>query len=341
MIALTSNGPAVIAPDVRRLEIRYTGIYLSDPDKVRFRYRLVPYDADWVEADDRRAAFYQELPSGDYRFDVTSALETAPWNGTVATLSFQVMPQWWQTGWFRFTSACLLLGIGWFAYAARVGFFRREQARHREFSRRLIDAQEHERKRIAGELHDSLGQNLTIVKNRLTLRQLDDETPDSDLDAISALISETIHDTRRISHNLRPYVLDRIGLTRAIEELARLTHESTGLQIETKVDNIDKVLMNENEINLYRVVQESLNNIVKHADASRVTVRVLRREAELQVRVEDDGRGFDPARRHDPQAPLGGMGLNGIEERVRIMGGSVRWISARREGTTMLATVPL
>ena len=183
------------------------------------------------------------------------------------------------------------------------------------------------------------GQNLTVVQNRLTLVGQNGHTAEQDLNAISGLVSEMIGDVRRMSHTLRPYVLDRLGLTRAIEVMVSETSEASGLNIDCRCDEIDDLLERESEINLYRVIQESLNNVLKHADASRATVEVEAVEQRIHVRVEDDGRGFDPSREGDRRV-MGGIGLPGIRERVRIMGGLVEWKSARREGTRMHLEIP-
>lgn len=120
-------------------------------------------------------------------------------------------PLFWQRRAFHGGVALALLGLVFWFYKIRTRQFRRQQVQH-EFSRRLIQAQEQERKRISAELHDSLGQNLTVVKNRLTLQQMEAGEENGSLKEVADLVALTIEDTRRISRNLRPFALDRIGL---------------------------------------------------------------------------------------------------------------------------------
>jgi signal transduction histidine kinase len=141
-------------------------------------------------------------------------------------------------------------------------------------------AQESERQRIAHELHDDLGQNLLVIKNWALMAQQDRGSQKIDviLEEISDTASQTIDEVRRIAYNLRPYQIEEIGLTRAIGGMLRRTGESTEIEIERNLDNIDGVFSPENEINLFRIIQESLSNIVRHSSASRASVAIERRD---------------------------------------------------------------
>jgi signal transduction histidine kinase len=146
----------------------------------------------------------------------------------------------------------------------------------------LIASQESERKRIAAELHDSLGQRLVVIKN-LALMFLRDSAGASakgdalgQIEEISAEASHALGEVKEISYNLRPYQLDRIGLTKALEALARTAAASSSVAFTADIDDIDRFFPQESEINFYRIVQEGVNNIVKHSQASRASVRIQR-----------------------------------------------------------------
>jgi signal transduction histidine kinase len=217
----------------------------------------------------------------------------------------------------------------------------RELLSHLEFTQQLIASQEAERTRIAAELHDSLGQNLLIIKNRAQLA-LTEKTAPADaraqLEGISALASQAIAEVRQISHDLHPYQLDHLGLTRSLEVMIDSTAQASGIVFERKLDAVDNVFSADAATNLYRVVQESLNNILKHSRAKRARIELARDVREVQLRIEDDGCGFK-----NGEVGNGGkgLGLKNIAERVRILNGSLKVDSQPERGTHIEVTIPI
>ena len=333
-----------VPPRGRQVEVHYTGLSFTAPELVRFRYRLEGYDGQWQEAGTRRVAYYQGLPPGRYRFQVIAANNDGVWSEEGAVLGLVVRAAIWQTAWFRASIAGLLAGLALLFYRLRITQLERQQAAQREFSRRLIASQEQERKRIAAELHDSLGQDLLVIKNRAAMAVQSGSAgkPESGhLEEISRVAAQALEEVREISHNLRPYQLDRLGLTRALRGLAGTIAASTGLRCVADVAPVDRLFAPETEINLYRVVQEGLNNIVKHAGATEARVTVERLESRISVRIEDNGRGFDREAGTEATARSGGMGLSGIAERVCMLNGRLRVESAPGRGTRLLIDVPV
>jgi signal transduction histidine kinase len=253
---------------------------------------------------------------------------------------------WWQRfprkeAWLYGISA--LLG-GWVVLRLRRGWVDARLRRTQEaFSRQLLASQEAERKRIAAELHDGLGQQLLIIKNRLYLaqEQVNGNAPAAELEEISQTVSQTIAEVREISHNLRPYQLDRLGLTKAVRATVKKIADSGSLRIESEIGDIDGLFSPEGEINFYRIVQESLNNILKHSAAATARIRIERANGRLTMRIEDDGRGFDSRRTAEDAAPVRGFGLTGLGERVRILGGRFDCASAPGEGTKLTFEIPV
>src|SRR6185295_12932278 len=145
---------------------------------------------------------------------------------------------------------------------ARIQALQRQQVAQHEFSRGLIVSQEAERKRIAAELHDSLGQNLLVIKSRARMAKQAGTGNSSDLDEISKLAAQSIEEVREISQNLRPYQLDRLGLTQALHGLVRKVGESSDLHCTADITPLDRVFSPEGETNLFRIVQEALNNVL-------------------------------------------------------------------------------
>lgn len=335
---LDRSKPIVLPSGRLRLEIGYTALSLTAPERSQFRYRLEGYEPDAVEAGTRRVAYYTNLPPGHYVFRATASNHDGVWNDTGATLDITITAPFWMTWWFRLSAAAGLAAVALVAHRGRIARLNRRQQQHEAFTRQLIDSQEAERARIARELHDTLGQSLVLIKNQaqLGLRQVPDAGGKA-MTEISTMAAQAITEVKEIAYDLRPYQLDRLGLTRALEALTARVATSTGLPVNARLENIDGVLSKEAEITLYRIVQESLNNIVKHAGAAAVDVTIDRDDGAVRAQVRDNGRGFDVAAAR--RAP-GGMGLAGISERAAMLRATLNIASAPGRGTTIAVTIP-
>lgn len=335
----------MLPPNTSRVEFRYTAVNLTSNHKSRFRYRLEGFDKSWVNAGEQHAVAYHGLRPGEYRFQVTAANDYGEWNSPGASLAFTVLPRWWQTLWFRIGGGLIVVGSLWGSRTLKLRQLRRERTRREEFSRRLIQSQEAERKRIAGELHDSLGQNLLIAKNQLYLAEElaahADERIQPKLKQVAYSVGAALDEARAISHQLRPFQLERLGLTKAIRSMIKQTSESTKLPVELHLDSVDALLPPESEVMLYRILQEALSNILKHAHASRVRVLIERVPVGIRMVIEDDGRGFDlDAMMHGERLP-GGLGLTGFEERTSLLRGKYECQSMPGQGTTLTFEIPV
>jgi signal transduction histidine kinase len=210
-----------------------------------------------------------------------------------------------------------------------------------QFAQNLIRSQEEERKRIAGELHDSLGQELLIIKNRAMLgleSNSDSKIILEHLNEISLLSSQAIGEVRQITYNLRPFQLDRVGLTKALESLVARLETSSEMKFKMFVDNIDNLFPKDYEINIYRMVQEGINNIIKHSKATSVVLMVSKDEKEICINVEDNGQGFLVNKNKTENS---GFGLTGINERAHIFGGIVKINSTPGKGTILKIILPI
>jgi signal transduction histidine kinase len=204
--------------------------------------------------------------------------------------------------------------------------------------RRVVEAQELERRRLARELHDETGQALTSIL--LGLKGLEERTGDdasrAAAEELRELVVSTLQDVRRLAVELRPSALDDFGLVAALERLTASFAEQTGIAVDFQTALADQRLPAEVETALYRIVQESLTNVVKHARACRVSILLARKEGAVKVVVEDDGRGFDPA-----ELASDGFGLVGMRERLALIGGRLEVESNPEAGTTIAAEVPI
>jgi signal transduction histidine kinase len=209
----------------------------------------------------------------------------------------------------------------------------------RDALRRIVRGQELERRRLARELHDETGQALTSIL--LGLRAVEDAGNSDDLRQAASdlreLVVATLQDVRRLAVQLRPKALDDFGLVPALERLVQTFSESTDIRVALEAQLGDERLPPEVETTLYRIVQEALTNIVKHAEAANVSILLVRAKGSATLVIEDDGQGFDPDKTRE-----GGLGLVGMRERAELHEGRLRIESAPGgEGATLVIEVPL
>jgi two-component system, NarL family, sensor histidine kinase DevS len=203
--------------------------------------------------------------------------------------------------------------------------------------RRAVAGQELERRRLARELHDETGQALTSIL--LGLGALEEAKSDDELGAavvdLRDLVVATLQDVRRLAVELRPTALDDFGLKAALERLTDNFAEQTGIEVEFETGLGEDRLPSDVETVLYRLVQEALTNVVKHAHAEHVSIVLQRKQGVVSAVIEDDGRGFTDGQSH------GGLGLVGMRERVALVDGSFRIESSPTSGTTLVVEVPV
>lgn len=337
-----SDGGVVVPPGRNRLAIRFTALGLNNASANRFKYQLSGVDADLLDSGTAREAVYHKLPPGRHRFQVIAANSFGGWNLEGATLTVTVLPFWWQTLWFRGGLAALLLGSLGLIRHVQLTQLRRKQARQEEFARQLIEIQETERKRLAGELHDDLGQDLLVIKSRLDTNRLDAEAGGQRglIRELAGSVGSLIRKVREISHTLRPLQLERLGLSSCMRSKVAEVSEATGIPIETDIEDLQDRLSPTIEIGLYRILQEALNNVVKHSDASEVRVALKRHADQVILSVQDDGRGF-LVKEPEETGEAMGHGLAGMAERCRLMGGRWQVRSAPGQGTLIRIEIPV
>jgi signal transduction histidine kinase len=240
----------------------------------------------------------------------------------------------------------LLLVLGSMAYIVRLDrqtrarYVELARSRHalRELSARLVDAQETERRAISRELHDEVGQALgaLLVDIGRLSTTLSGDHPEvkSQLDNLKSVAERTFQSVRNIALLLRPSMLDDLGLAAALEWQGREVSRRSEIEVAVESESVPEDLPDEHKIYIYRLVQEALNNAVRHSGARNAKVVVERLATSIVVRVTDDGRGFDPRRSR-------GMGILGMEERVKRLGGALRVESQPGKGATVTAEFPI
>ena len=335
---LLATSPVVLQPGQSNLELHYTELGLSDPTTAKFRFRLSGIDPGWVNAGSRRVAYYSRMPPGTYHFQVQAASEEgAAWDKAGASETVIVLAPWYRKIWVRVLMLLLVAGTVVLALL-RKQHRNTEALRVRQaYTQKLIESQESERKRIAHDLHDSLGQHLALILNFAHLG-LEREGASRTIDWLDTLKQEAqtaIEEVEAISYNLRPYQLDRLGLTKAVLSLVTALEQAGSVELVSDIEDIDGFFPKELEINFYRIVQESLSNIARHSGAGFAEVRISRNPGHVRMVVRDNGRGFsDP-----PLSSRESLGLIGIVERAEALGGKAIIESAEQVGTTITVSI--
>ena len=273
------------------------------------------------------------------------------WLRTPADVKVLSGPPWWT--WQRTTAligtllAVLSGALLWVHLLRRR--LERQKAAQLAASQQILKRLEDERQRIAANLHDSLGQVLLAIKNQTLLalqRPPDDSAVCERLSEISGATSQALEEVRQITHGLRPYQLDRLGLTQALRATVSRASANSRILFASRVEDIDGVFDKDSEIHVYRIVQEAINNVLKHSAATEAAVVIKKRTtnaltSSVSISIRDNGRGFDvPARRTSQSKDLG-YGLSGIAERVRILGGQMNIDSRPGGGASLNIEIPV
>jgi len=245
------------------------------------------------------------------------------------------------------TMTCLRLQRGYIlsAFLRDISERKRAEEKLRQIPGKILGAQEAERKRVARELHDSVGQILSSVKMRLqTIEQAPLDTDEKEIRPavaqVRSSIGRCIEEVRRIARNLMPGELEDLGLIPAVRSLCAEFREESKLEVKLTHVRIPNQLANDAKLALFRIIQEALSNIVQHAAATRIAVDMARKGSVIKVSITDDGRGFDPQPHASRGSKKPGMGMLNLQARAAVVGGRFRIRSAPGRGTKVEVEVP-
>jgi signal transduction histidine kinase len=221
---------------------------------------------------------------------------------------------------------------------------RRNEEMLRALTHRVVQVQEAERGRVARELHDGITQMLCAIlfhsKALVASLSSRDGPAKGEAMKLREMAGKAAEEVERISHNLRPSVLDHLGLVAALRATSTEFAERTGVSVKLACAPLAARLPADTELALYRILQEALRNVEKHARARHVTVR-LRQRTFVQLAIKDDGIGFDPDHHPAGRNGKGGLGLLSMRERATYVGGALKVKSVRRAGTEIEVRIPL
>jgi ligand-binding sensor domain-containing protein/two-component sensor histidine kinase len=319
------------------LDIQYTSLNLGAADRARFRCWMEGYERDMSPPRDERHAYYGKLPPGRYRFHVTACNEDGVWNKEGSTLAVMVLPPFWQTWWFLTASAVSLLGM----IVGSVHYVSTQKLQRQLAVLRQHEALEGERARIARDLHDQLGANLTQVALLGELAETDKGLP-AEVAEHARQISQTARDTSRaldeVVWTVNPANDTLDGLVNYLCKYAQEYLALAGLRYRLEVSAQLPAIPISPEFrhNVFLVAKEALNNIVKHAHASSAWLRLSLAPGRFMLEIEDDGRGLAPGAQDKAR-----NGLRNMRKRMEDLGGDFAIGPGPTRGTVARIRAPL
>ena len=319
------------------LEFHFTGLSYRAPEKVRFKYMLENMDVEWTEAGARRVAAYHLVSPGEYRFRVTGCNKDGIWNEAGAEVSITVLPHFWQTLWFRLSLAGFFLGM----VVCSVYFV---STRKLQRQMRFIEQQhatEQERGRIARDIHDDMGAQLTEI---LLLNDLARRSRDNAVEREQYLAKQA-HVAQEVARSVDGIIWAVNPLNDTLPRTANylceqvemfLSSSSVRCRLDVLAGLPERSISSDMRHNIFLTVKESLNNVIKHAQATEVLFRLAVDHADLLIAIEDNGKGFAMS-----EVSSFANGLHNMEKRIQDIGGSFVLASAPGQGTRIRIQVPL
>jgi len=333
-VTYVPSGAVTLPPRTTSIEIRYTALSLSQPERAMFRYKLDRSDSDWQEVGTRRDAIYTNLGPGKYVFYVKACNEDGIWNDTGTTMQFTIAPAFYQTWWFRSFYGALGLGILWMVYRYRLN-------RATEELQERMGARMEERERIARELHDTLLQGFQglVLRFQAVMKILPpDQTAHRMMESVLERADEVLLEGRQSVRDIREEGTAGTELSETLvkcgEELARDRTSVFSLTVVGEVQPIGPIVFNES----YRIVREALINAFQHSHAIKIEVDITYSEFSLSLKVRDNGAGIDDAILRKGRS--GHWGLSGMRERAQKIGAQLDIRSHSGVGTEIELRIP-
>lgn len=348
--------------DISNIDLDYTENYftiefasldLRNSSKINYSYKMEGFDKDWVDCGKRRYAGYMNLKGDDYIFKIRASRNDGSWYESQVPLKIRIAAPPWERWYayviyflFAFALVTVIVKIRTRIQNQNIRLLEERQkilAQSKQtltnLIRRFTQLQEEERSYISRELHDGINQTIASIKlgvDRLRMNKTLSKEVVSDLDDIQVHLRAIISEIRNISQNIRPSILDDFGIFSAVENLCREYEMKTGVVVEIKNHDFDGRLGYEVESNLYRMIQESLNNIRKHSEATVVEISFSKKDTLYYISIKDNGVGFNTQNVFTPEFAREHFGLNNIKKRAELIGASFIINSTKGTGTELI-----
>ena len=330
-VQISPTGNIALGPDTAKLELHYGVVLLHSQERIRFRYMLQGFDKNWSEPTADRVAHYTNLPAGKYEFRVAAFEMNNPEAIAEASLGFTQKPHFYRTFWFISFCLLLLAGVVWSIHRFRVG-----QLRGR------FRAVLNERNRLAREMHDTLIQGCVSVSALLeahsSLGHSESDAKQDLMDCARTQLRTTINEARDAVWDLRQASDASASLGPTLHKMTDAVSHEFGVPVECHISGKPFDFHQETRHELLMVVREAIYNAIRHGHPSRVVLEIAFEMNQCQVKVVDDGAGFDPD--EAASLPAGHYGLIGMRERVQRMGGKFVLHSRAGSGTQIVVQLP-
>jgi signal transduction histidine kinase len=338
--ASAASGPVTLASQQSTIGFEFSALSFFSPNTHRYRYRLEGVDQAWNEVDSiRRSVSYATLPAGNYIFRAQAAETPGVWGEPGVSLPIRILSPWWRAPWFLALMGIATCTVIWSGHRVRLGIVQRHEREITALNEQLMKAQEQERIRIAGELHDGVMQEMLAVTMKLGTAKR--RVPmDSDARPILDNIQEQLvgigSDIRQLSHGLHPPILQELGLPDALRGYCEQFSAAAGIPVVCDADESARELSQGAALALFRIVQEALGNAAKYAKATRIAVRLSRSTTLVTLVISDNGVGFDTSQLGTSR----GLGLIMMRERAGQLDGTFEFQSSPGHGTTTRVAIP-
>ena len=319
----------------------FSALNFINSERNQYAYKLEGFNNEWIYIGTQQKVTFTNLDPGSYTFIVKGSNDEGLWNEAGTSIAFSITPPFWGSWWFRVVGFLTIVLTLYLMRRKKLAAVEKHHKEQEAFARQLIETEEGERQRIANELHDSLGQNLLVIKNILLVKMQKAQIEGKSLSDTSELVSQTLQEVRSISHNLRPHQLDQLGITKTIKSLVNQLNDSTEINITAKIDDIKDVLDTKAEISLFRIIQECFNNIIKHSHAKNANILIQHLPEFIKVSVKDDGKGIDQLEMKKLEELGHGFGLYGMKSRAHVFDWIYEIHSAPNKGTVITLLIPL
>ena len=327
--SLYRTGKGIVLPHQKNyLSFLMEAITFTNPENVHYKYRMkgLRDGNEWSHPTKEPIALFSYLPPGDYTFEFIADNGDGVWQNEPFQYAFVITVPFWKT-WFFWVSLLSISSLSVFLFY----YFKNkaEQKRNEAYTHNLIKAQEEERTRVARELHDSVGQKLMLLTKK---------TKTNGNQEMEFLATNTLEELRAISRGLHPATLERLGPTAAIQNMVDEVDANTNIFFTHEIDDIDAFLSREASLHLYRIIQEILNNMVKHAEAKAASVTIEKKNHSIEAVIVDNGKGFEISEKVKTSTSLG---MKTLMERAKILHSKIDIKSQINKGTTITLIIPI
>ncbi|MAP80241.1 MAG: hypothetical protein CL526_04040 [Aequorivita sp.] len=310
------------------LSFSMEAITFTNPENVQYKYRMKGLrDGDeWSKPTTESEVVFSYLPPNNYTFEFMADNGDGVWQTVPYTYAFKIEVPFWKT-WMFWAVVITTVVMGGFT----IYYLRNEANKKRNelYTQNLIKAQEQERTRVARELHDSVGQKLMLLTK---------QTKNTGTIEMESLASNTLQELRAISRGLHPATLERLGPTTAIKTMIDEIDANTEIFFTHQIDDIDALISKEASLHLYRIIQEVLNNMIKHSEAKAASVTIEQKSKKIKVKVEDNGVGFEF---QDKLRTGESLGMKTLLERTKILHSKIDIKSEINRGTKITLIIPI